>query len=116
MPKGKSTSTASPPARRGPLEDQLLGHVSRKLTRSPRPRAAKPALATGPLDTNLEPLWLENVRTMLSHFNVLLRAFDPVAANKFRWRKKSRVDHRSMAQHSETLIKNFERTGKIGSE
>jgi len=54
---------------------------------------------------NNEPLWFENVRTMLSHFNVFLRAFDPVAAKKFRWRKKSRVDHRSMAQHSETSLK-----------
>jgi hypothetical protein len=60
-----------------------------------------------------EPLWFENVRTMLSHFNVFLREFDPVAAKKFRRRKKSRVDHRSMAQHSETLIKKFERTGNL---
>jgi hypothetical protein len=60
-----------------------------------------------------EPLWFENVRTMLSHFNVFLREFDPVAAKKFRRRKKSRVDHRSMAQYSETLIKKFERTGNL---
>jgi hypothetical protein len=62
---------------------------------------------------NNDPLWFENVRTMLSHFNAFLREFDPVAAKKFRRRKKSRLDRRSMAQHSETLIKNFEQTGKV---
>ena len=62
---------------------------------------------------NNEPLWFENVRTMLSHFNVFLREFDPVAAKKFRGRKKSRIDARSMAEHSETLVKNFEKTGSF---
>jgi hypothetical protein len=65
------------------------------------------------LDLDDEPLWFENVRTMLSHFNVFLRKFDPVAAKKFRRRKKGRVDHRSMADHSETLVANFERTGNV---
>jgi hypothetical protein len=60
-----------------------------------------------------EPLWFENLRTMLSHFDVFLRKFDPAAAKKFRWRKRTRVDHRSMAQHSEVLIRNFERGGNI---
>jgi hypothetical protein len=60
-----------------------------------------------------EPLWFENVRTMLSHFDVFLRKFDPEAAKKFRKRSKSPVDHRSMAEHSEPLIARFEKDGNV---
>jgi hypothetical protein len=62
---------------------------------------------------NNDRLWFENVRTMLSHFNVFLREFDPVAARKFWWRTKSRIDRRSMPDQLETLVKNFEQTGSF---
>jgi hypothetical protein len=60
-----------------------------------------------------EPRWFENVRTMLSHFDIFLQSFDPEAAKKFRQRKKTTVDHRSMAAHLEPLIAKFERDGNI---
>jgi hypothetical protein len=60
-----------------------------------------------------EPLWFQNVRTMLSHFDVFLRKFDRIAARKFRWRKKGRLDHGSIAEQYEPLVAEFERTGKI---
>jgi hypothetical protein len=60
-----------------------------------------------------DPLWLENLRTMLSHFNKYLRTFDSAAARRFRWRKKSRLDHRPMAEHLEPLVAKFERDGNM---
>jgi hypothetical protein len=42
-----------------------------------------------------------------------LRKFDPVAAKKFRWQNKSRLDSRSIAEHLEPLVKAFERSGNI---
>jgi hypothetical protein len=60
-----------------------------------------------------DKLWFENSRTMLTHFHGSLLKFDPVAAKKFERRKKSRVDNRSMAEHLETLVDTFERTGNI---
>jgi hypothetical protein len=60
-----------------------------------------------------DPLFLENVRTMLSHFDVYLRALDSDAAEKFNQRTKSQVDHRSMASHLEPMIEQFERSGNV---
>jgi hypothetical protein len=60
-----------------------------------------------------DPLWFQTVRTRLSRFRVFLREFDSAAARKFRWRKKSRLDHRSVAEHLETLVANFEKTGRV---
>ena len=40
-------------------------------------------------DRRDDPLWFENLRTLLSHFYVFLRKFDPVAAKKLRRRKKT---------------------------
>ncbi len=60
-----------------------------------------------------DPLFLENVRTMLSHFDVYWRAFAPTADDIFSERTKSRVDHRSMAAHLEPLVERFEHDGNI---
>jgi hypothetical protein len=64
-------------------------------------------------DVREDPLWLENLRTMLSHFHIFLKEFDPVAARKFRQRKKSRLDHRSMANQLKLLVGTFESTGNV---
>jgi hypothetical protein len=60
-----------------------------------------------------EPLWFENVRTMLTHVHVSLRKFDRAATKKFRWRKKTRVDNRSMTQLQDPLVASFERSGNL---
>jgi len=58
-------------------------------------------------------LWLENVRTMLSHFNVYMHDFDPQGAQKLKQFKKSKVDHRGYAIHLEPTVEQFEKTGNL---
>ena len=58
-------------------------------------------------------LWLENVRTMLSHFNVYMHDFDTQGAQKLKSRKKSNVDHRGFALHMEPSVEQFEKTGNL---
>jgi hypothetical protein len=64
-------------------------------------------------DDDHDPLFLENVRTMLTHISVYLESFDPNGAKKFSQRKKNKVDHRSIAAHLNPLIEKFERDGNI---
>jgi hypothetical protein len=58
-----------------------------------------------------EPLWFENLRTMLSYCEFYLRKFDPEAAKLFWTRKRSALNHRTMAEHSESLVAKFEKSG-----
>jgi hypothetical protein len=57
--------------------------------------------------------YLLNLRTMLSHFERYLRAFDPEMARRFDSFTKSPIDHRSLAEHIDPLIEIFEKTGGI---
>jgi hypothetical protein len=58
--------------------------------------------------------YLLSLRTMLSHFEKYLQAFDPEMARRFDRFTKSTVDHRDLAEHIDPLIKTFEDTGGIG--
>ncbi len=57
--------------------------------------------------------YLLNLRTMLSHVDRYLKAFDPEMARRFDGFTKSNVDHRMLAEHTEPLIKTFEETGNL---
>jgi hypothetical protein len=57
--------------------------------------------------------YLLNLRTMLSHFDRYLQAFDPEMARRFDTFTKSPVDHRNLAEHVDPLIETFEETGNI---
>ena len=57
--------------------------------------------------------YLLNLRTMLSHFERYLRAFDPDMARRFDGFTKSKIDHRPLSEHIDPLIKIFEETGNI---
>jgi hypothetical protein len=57
--------------------------------------------------------YLINLRTMLSHFERWLQAFDPEMAHRFDDFAKSDIDHRGLAEHMDPLIKAFEETGNV---
>jgi hypothetical protein len=57
--------------------------------------------------------YLLNLRTMLSHFERYLQAFDPEMARRFDSFTKSVIDHRALAEHIDPLIQTFEETGGI---
>jgi hypothetical protein len=58
--------------------------------------------------------YLLNLRTMLSHFDRYLRAFDPEMARRFDSFTKSAIDDRALAEHIDPLIQTFEETGGVG--
>lgn len=58
-------------------------------------------------------LWLENVRTMPSHFNRYLEVFAPERAQRFQTRTKAPVDHRDLDAHLEPTVSQFEKTGNL---
>jgi hypothetical protein len=57
--------------------------------------------------------YLLNLRTMLSHFERYLQAFDPEMARRFDNLTKSALDHRNLAEHVDPLVKTFEDTGGV---
>jgi len=57
--------------------------------------------------------YLLNLRTMLSHFERYLKAFDPEMARRFDSFTKSPIDHRNLAEHIDPLIETFEETGGV---
>jgi hypothetical protein len=58
-------------------------------------------------------VWLQTLRTQLTHLEIYLRAFEPVLADIFNGRKRGPVDHRPIASHLVGLVEKFEKTDKI---
>jgi LmbE family N-acetylglucosaminyl deacetylase len=52
---------------------------------------------------------LINLRTLLSHLHKFLEAFDPHSAVIFADRTHSKVDHRMMHEHLESMVADAER-------
>lgn len=57
--------------------------------------------------------YLVNLRTMLSHFDRYLQAFDPEMAKRFKGFTKSNIDARTLAEHIDPLVETFEQTGGV---
>jgi hypothetical protein len=58
-------------------------------------------------------LWLQTLRTQLSHLEIYLRTFNPTLADIFEGRKRANIDSRPLASHLEELVEKYEKTGTI---
>jgi hypothetical protein len=92
------------PLRRRQLIDVLVGL---RLVRD------QIAAKTDDSDNRAVHFYLFSLRTMLSHFERYLQAFDPMLAQRFDGFTKSAIDHRDLAEHIDPLVETFEKTGTI---